>query len=240
MSEPAQSELLDFGQAFRFVFEDPEWIVKVLLGGLFVLLSSLLVGIPFTAGYGVRVIKRTAHGEGRPLPAWDDLGGLFGEGLKPIGLYLLHLLALGLVPGAIGCVLALLGGGLSAAARSGRAEDAVGGVIALGILLMYGLILILSLALAIYFPAALTRMVLLDRFGAGFEVRENLLYIRRNLGNYLLALLLYLLASFVAQFGIILLCIGIFPATFWASLVGAWAFGETARRDGTLTGAQPT
>jgi Protein of unknown function (DUF4013) len=240
MDEPARKDLLDFGQAFKFVFEDPDWIVKVLLGGLFVLLSSLLIGIPFTAGYGVRVIKRTARGEARPLPAWDDLGGLFGEGLKPIGLYLLHLLAIGIVPAGIGCVLALLGGGLSAAAHSGRAEDAVGGVIALGIFLLYGVVLVLSLALAVYFPAALTRMVLLDRFGAGFEVRENLGYIRRNLGNYLIALLLYLVASFVAQFGFILLCIGVFPAAFWASLVGAWALGETARRDGTLPGVQPT
>src|SRR5262245_34063546 len=91
-------EYLDFIRAFTFVTEDPDWIKKILLGGLFTLLGGLcLIGTPFVAGYGLRVIARTARGEARPLPEWDDWGGLFMDGLKAVGLYLVCLLAL-LIP----------------------------------------------------------------------------------------------------------------------------------------------
>ena len=46
---------------------------------------------------------------------------------------------------------------------------------------------------------------------------------------YLLSLVVYLLASFVAQFGIVLCCVGLFPAAFWASLVLAVPLGQTVR-----------
>src|SRR5207245_9406568 len=91
--------------------------------------------------------------------------------------------------------------------------------------------------LMIYFPAAFTRFAVLDRFSAGFEVAENIAFIRRNIGRYALALVLYLLASFVAQVGIIACCVGLFPASFWAFCVAAWALGEVARRDPHLFAA---
>jgi hypothetical protein len=96
---------------------------------------------------------------------------------------------------------------------------------------MYGLLFILSLALGVYLPAALVRMALLGRFGAGFELAQNVAFIRRNLVNYLLALVIALAASLVSQLGFLLLCVGIFPAAFWSYCVAAWAMAEVARRD---------
>ena len=100
---------------------------------------------------------------------------------------------------------------------------------------LYAVTFLLMMILMIYFPAAFTRFALLDRFAAGFEVAENIAFIRRNLGRYALALVLYLLASLVAQVGIIACCVGLFPASFWAFCVGAWAMGEVARRDPLLS-----
>jgi hypothetical protein len=85
----------------------------------------------------------------------------------------------------------------------------------------------------VYLPAALTRFALTLRLGAGFELGENFSFIRRNLLNYVLALVLYLVGSFVAQFGVLLCCVGVFPASFWALCLLAWGLGETARRDAT-------
>src|SRR5262245_229692 len=110
---------LDFGRAFQFVFEDPDWVKKILLGGLFQLLAIVVIGIPFFIGYFLRVIRRTAQGEARPLPDWDDLGGLFSEGLRGLGLYLVLMGGALLIPGALGCVLGLMGGALSSASREG-------------------------------------------------------------------------------------------------------------------------
>ena len=65
----------------------------------------------------------------------------------------------------------------------------------------------------------------------GLEIawREILAFIRANLGNYALALVIYLVASFLSQFGMILCCVGIFPLAFWAYLVLAYGLGETVR-----------
>ena len=40
-SAPAPSGTVDFGRCFTFVTEDPEWITKILLGGLFMNASFL-------------------------------------------------------------------------------------------------------------------------------------------------------------------------------------------------------
>jgi hypothetical protein len=65
--------------------------------------------------------------------------------------------------------------------------------------------------------------------GDGFAAREVLGFIRANVGNYLIALVIYLLASFLSQFGILLCCVGIFPAAFWSYMVLAVALGQAVR-----------
>jgi hypothetical protein len=70
---------------------------------------------------------------------------------------------------------------------------------------------------------------------AAFQPREVVEVIRRNLGSYLLALVLYLLANFVSQLGVLLCCIGTFPLTFWSVCILAWGLGEVSRRDPILS-----
>ena len=99
----------------------------------------------------------------------------------------------------------------------------------LGIVAVYGLVMVASLALAVYLPAALARAALRGTVSDGFAWREILGFIKANLGNYLLSLVIYLLASFVGQFAIVLCCVGIFPAVFWGYMVLAVALGQTIR-----------
>ena len=63
----------------------------------------------------------------------------------------------------------------------------------------------------------------------GFAWRENFAFIKANLANYALSLVSYLVAGFLAQFGVLLCCVGVFPAAFWSYLVLASALGQTAR-----------
>jgi len=226
----APSPAFDFAKALRFVFDDPDWVKKVLFGGLFALLSALIVGVFFLAGYTVRLIRNAARGEARPLPDWDDLGGIFQDGLPAVGVYLVYGIGAALVPATVGCVAGALGGGLGSL-FGGRSDDVAGAGMAVGFLVFYLLIFVFMLALMLFLPAAFTRFALAGRFGAAFEVREAFAFITRNLGNYLLTLVAYLLASFVSQFGILLLCVGIFPAAFWSYCVLGWGLGETARLD---------
>lgn len=226
---PGDTTYVDFGRAFQFYFEDPDWLKKTLIGGLFYLLAMFLVGLPFVAGYVVQVTRRAARGDARPLPEWTDYGQMFSDGLQIIGLYLLHFLAAFLVPGSIGCLFAVLGGVASG-------SDAAGGVAALGMMAAYLLLFVVLFAVMLYFPAAYIRTAVTGRFSAGLEVRENIELIKRGPGNYFIALAIYWVTSLIAQFGVILCVIGLFPAAFWAMCVTGWALGEVARRDPVLGG----
>jgi hypothetical protein len=222
---PAPAGSVDFGRCFTFLTEDPEWVKKVLIGGAFALACSLLVGIPFVLGYFGRTLQRAAAGEARPLPDWDDLGGIFSDGLRLTAVYLLYTLAVLAAVAALGCVVALPLLALSGAGAS----DVLGLLGGFGIVAAYGVLMVGSLALAVYLPAALARSALRGTVGDGFAWREILGFIRANLGNYLLSLVVFLLASFVSQFGLLLCCVGIFPAVFWSYLVLAVALGQTVR-----------
>jgi hypothetical protein len=181
------------------------------------------IGGIFIAGYAVRLVRRTAQGETYPLPEWEDLGGMFAEGLSAIGAYLLHL-----VPAIVGIGMVFI----PLALLDARGSDASGAVL----VALIPLILVASLivlAVLLYFPAAFTRLAVEGRFGAALEFDRNWAFIKRNLANYFLALALFLVANFISQFGIILFCIGILPATFWSQCVGAYALGEVALRDPT-------
>jgi hypothetical protein len=223
---PGPTGSIDFGRTFTFVTEDPDWITKVLVGGLFTLLSAILVGIPFVLGYWARMVKAVAAGQARPLPAWDDLGGIFSDGLRLLGVYLVYVLGLALVVGLVGGVAMIPLFAMGSIDGGEGAAAALGGI---GILLFYAVVLVVSLAAMVYLPAALLRSVLRDSFAEGFAAREVVAFIQANLGNYALALVIYLLASFLSQFGMILCCVGIFPAAFWSYLVLGYGLGETVR-----------
>jgi hypothetical protein len=233
MSTPAaphDSPTVDFGRCFRFVTEDPDWVKKVLIGGVFTLLSPMIVGAFFVAGYWVRFLRRVAAGDPRPLPEWDDLGGIFSDGLKLVGTWCVYVFGMVAVVLALACVIGVVSvgiGGLPHGSDDVRsAVAALGGLALVGV---YGLLMLLGLALAIFLPAVFVRVAIKDRFEEAFAFRETVRFIQANLGNYALSLVFHLLARFVSQFGLLLCCVGVFPAAFWSSLVLGYALGETVR-----------
>ena len=227
---PPPSESIDFGRCFTFVTEDPNWVTKILVGGLVGLLTMVLIGIPFMVGYWARTLKNVAAGVRHPMPEWDDLGGIFGDGIRLVGVYLVYVLGIALAMGVLSCVVMAP---FIALGSAGGMEDgpealfaALGG---LGMLVFYLLIFVFAFVAAVYLPAAMGRAALRESFSEGFAWREIIAFIRANLGNYALAIIVYLVASFLSQFGAILCCIGIFPAAFWSYEVLAYALGETVR-----------
>jgi hypothetical protein len=223
---PESSGTLDFGRCFTFVTEDPDWITKVILGGLFTLLSGFLIGVPFVLGYWARTAKNVAAGQRQPLPSWDDLGGLFSDGLRLFGVSLVYGLGISLV---LGLVMGLVMIPVIALGATDGAEGAAAALGGLGILLVYGLVFVVMLISIAFLPAAMLRAAVRESFGEGFAFGATLGFIQANLGNYALAIVIYLLASFLSQFGFILCCVGLFPAAFWAYMVLAYGLGETAR-----------
>ena len=227
---PRDSPTVDFGRCFGFVTADPDWVKKILIGGAFTLLSAVIVGAFFVAGYWVRFLRRVAAGDPRPLPEWDDLGGIFSDGLKLVGTSFVYVFGMLAVVASMACVMGMVAFGIGGLPDG--SEDARSAVAALGglaMVVLYGLFALLGLALAIFLPAVFVRVAIKDRFEEAFAFRESVRFIQANLGNYALSLVFHLVARFASQFGLLLCCVGVFPAAFWSALVLAYALGETVR-----------
>ena len=221
---------MDIGSAFTYVFDDEDWIKKVAIGGgiaiagiilLPVLLVGLLLFFPL-AGYMIKVIQNIRDGEAKPLPEWDDFGGLFKTGFFVTLIAIIYQ-----IPAIVfSCASALA---QNAPAMTNLDSDMVGIVVTLGACLSCVQI-ILSLAASILLPAAWIRYAQYETLGSAFQFGEIFNFISNNIGDYIITILLSWVASFIAFFGVILCLIGVFFTTFWAILVSANLYGQLARK----------
>jgi hypothetical protein len=90
------------------MFEDKNWVVKILLGAIFNLLTLVLIGIPFIFGYLLELAKNSREGKEIPLPEWDKLGDKFTRGLIYLIIVIIYSLP-GIVLSFIPCVKYCLG-----------------------------------------------------------------------------------------------------------------------------------
>ncbi len=221
---PTSGGSLDIGRAFQFMFEDPEWIKKILIGGI----VSLIPIVNFaTLGYMLEVLKNVAEGNPRPLPDWNNFGSFFMKGLYAfIGLLILAL-PLILVWCCMIAVSTALGG------SSGSSSDSsTSGIVGIVISCLGCLMALYGILLAVYSYAALTRFALSGQLSTFWDFRGTMALIQSNVGTYLIALVLTIVASFIASFGWILCLIGVIFTTFWSQLVSGHLFGQFARISG--------
>jgi hypothetical protein len=220
MPSAAGKPQFDFAKPFSYVFDDPEWLSKILIGGLFYIAGFLIIGWFFILGYVARTTRNVIAGNPRPLPEWENLGDFFNEGLRLFGVMLCIILPIVVL--AIGVMIPA--GILSSVDNDGVA--AIGGLMSGTIAC---LIVPLSLAVTFFMPAMLLFAVVEQRFGAAFEFGRIWPFIKQNIGNYVLAIVVYLIARFLGGFGIFLLCIGVVFTGFWSFLITAHGFAQVYR-----------
>ncbi|MCC6963529.1 MAG: DUF4013 domain-containing protein [candidate division Zixibacteria bacterium] len=191
----------NLGRSFTYMFEDPEWLQKILVGALFVLASMILIGIPFLLGYVLLVARNTANGQPLPLPAWDNLGEKFTQGLLffvVIILYAIPLIIVNFILMMIPCI---------------------------GWLAMVAL----SIAYAMILPYIYVRFARTGNISDAFDFAGMIAFLTQNTVNLLLVALLTIVFSILASFGILALIIGYFFTAFWAQLGIAYLYGEVVR-----------
>src|SRR5947207_15638989 len=94
---PPSAPTFDFLKPFTYVFDDPRWMPKVGIGGLFILASFFIIGVFFVYGYLARLVRNVINGLQHPLPEWDDLGEYFSEGLKLFAVAIIYAIPLVIV-----------------------------------------------------------------------------------------------------------------------------------------------
>jgi hypothetical protein len=210
---------MEIGKSFSYVFDDKDWVKKVLIGGV---LNIIPIVNFIPAGYGLRTLKNVADRKDKPLPEWDDFGGDFVKGLLVVLaalIYTIPIFVIQLISVAISFV---LGNGGNSSDASGAASVCLLGISCLATLwgIVEGVVL----------PAAMIKFGTTGQFGSFFRFGEIFALIRDNLGNYIVAILLTVGAAIVASVvGGILCGIGIFFTEFWATLVAMHLFGQLAQ-----------
>lgn len=211
---------MDYGRSFQYMFKDKDWLVKIIIGAVFVLLSAIVVGIPFVLGYVLEVVRNVIAGRDEPLPAWDNLGDKFVQGL----LALIVILIVAIPIYIFACIQGVFSAMVSNS--NSNAVITIGGLIAA---LMSLLEFLYGLVLAVFVPALLLRFAITRKIGDTLKWAPVWRIIKANLGQYILIVVLVYVVQLVAGFGVIACVIGVFLTYFWAMLVQAHLYGQYYR-----------
>ncbi len=191
----------NIGRAFTYMFEDKDWVQKILLGAAFMLLSFLIVPIPFLLGYYLEAARNASEGKPVPLPNWDQLGDKFLLGLLAfiaMLIYFVPLFILNFLLGHIPCI---------------------------GVLIS----ILLSLAVSIAMPYIMVQIARTRTIAPAFDFPAIIAFVSQNLLNLIIVIIIANIVWLFSGLGFIGLIIGIFFTMFYALLVGAYLIGEVVR-----------
>jgi len=206
---------MDIVENIKYPTTDSEWIKKILIGGILLIIPiiNFIIG-----GYYIKTLRGSI--EGKPgLPEWDDWGDLFITGSMVAIIGLIYML----IPLIV--LFVSIGGVITAAISSG--DFSVGSISAIvggslfSVVLMLIVFLVLPMALSIYAKE--------DSIGAAFRIGEILSRIKSIPGDYIISIIvlyaLLFIVNLVAAIPILGWVIVIF-ANFYIVLVASKMFGE--------------
>lgn len=147
--------------SLTYLRESDGWVKTVVLGGFLTLLGFLVVPTVLVAGYLVRVLRGTMHGDD-DAPRFDDWGDLAGDGLRAFAIAVVY----GLLPTLLLAATVAFAGLL--AGPGPRSGLIVGGVTLVGGLLA----LAFGLLAAYIVPAAVANYAEQGAFRSGFAVDD--------------------------------------------------------------------
>lgn len=206
---------MDIVETVKFPANDVEWIKKMVIGGLLMLIPI----VNFIAlGYYIKTMRGGIDGKSG-LPEWDDWGNLFVKGLLVIIVVFIYML----IPLAV-MFMSIGGAAISSIASGDVSPASIGTIIGgslISVFLMFIVWLLLPMALSIYAKE--------DSIGAAFGIGEILSRIKSVIGEYIIAIIvlyaLMLIVGFISMIPFIGWVVMIF-ANFYVALVAANMFGK--------------
>ncbi|MBE0698257.1 MAG: DUF4013 domain-containing protein [Anaerolineaceae bacterium] len=207
---------MDFGKAFTYPFQDPDWVKKILIPALVLLIPIL--GQIIVLGWALEITRRVIRQDPQPLPELD-FGKNLSDGFKGFVIGLVYA-----IPAIILSIPPII---VSALTESGNSNsDSLGPVVVIVMLCCYGLLFIYGLALNIVLPAALSHFVATENLGAAFRFSEVFGLVRAAPGAYLMVLLGIILAGIIGGLGSIICFIGVLATYAYAFAIEGHLYGQ--------------
>jgi hypothetical protein len=212
---------MDIGKAFTFVFDDEDWIVKILIAAAILVVGILLgilvipaiVAIALLAGYSVEITRRVIHGNPQVLPEWDNWGDLIADGLKAIVIGIVYSLPMIVLSICLGIPIAIF-------AEDAEAVSSVLSVLLSCVNFLWGI------AMSIVLPAAIAFYAAAGELSAAFRFGEVFALVRDNLKTYLVTFLMSWVASFVGGLGSLVCGVGVLVTSPYSWMVTGHLYGQ--------------
>ncbi len=201
---------MDLERSLTFAFKDDEWLQKLLIAGIVGVIPIVNLAL---IGWGIRQLKKVIDDQELPLPDWSDFGDYFVKGLMVMIGNLIYSIPMLIFI----CLASIFGGDWSSSYDYGYS----GGPNAIGI--CFGCLTSLwGLLVGIVLPAAVTQYAVTENFASFFRFGDIFSYIGRNLGNYIIALIVIALVWIVASIvGGVFCGVGVILTMPWATLATA-------------------
>jgi hypothetical protein len=205
---------MDFGKAFTFVFEDKDWVKKILLVGLITLIP--FVGWLFVLGWTLEISRRVNHDEPEVLPGLEDFSERLVQGLKGFVIAFVYTLPLTAVGMLYGTVFAF-------------DLESVAETIIISTVVYICCISAYSLLLVVFLPPAFGALADTGRIGEAFRLGRMWSLIKAAPGAYLLAIVGVWLAGLISMVGLLACCIGVVFTAAYAAAVQGNLYGQAYR-----------
>ena len=194
-----------FGETLSYMFKDPKWVGKVVVGALLGIIPIINLVV---VGYALRVIDNVRSNTEPPLPEWGgDFGKLWVSGLV--------LAVIGFLYGIPVWILSAIAGAVSGSSRSG-------GVTVLAVLV--GLIaFVFAILLFFWIQGAIINYAIKRNFGAAFEFGIIWDMIRKNAGRMVMTVVFVVVVSIIV--GLVTAVLNIIPCL---GCILSWIVGFVA------------
>ncbi len=207
---------MEFGKAFTFAFEDQDWIKKLLIGAVILLIP--IIGIFVVMGWMLEIIRRVIVHDPQPLPDWSDFGGYLMRGFQAWLVGLVYALPMILINVCIQ--------GATVAMQQNGGDDTMTAAVTVLSVCLSCVVIIYSLFLGVVLPAALGIFAATGQLGAAFRIGEVFGLVRAAPSAYLMVLLGSILAGLIASLGVILCVIGVLFTSALAYVIMAHLYGQ--------------
>ena len=198
---------MNYSRAFSYVFEDKNWLSKILIAGLIFLIP--IVGQIYLMGWMIEIVRRVKAGRTDILPT-THFAYFLTLGLKMIVVTLIYSIPVIIISGILQLI-----------ASTGNADDSVFTVFFMGVGCIGGLLsIVLQIAVVLLNTYGMIKLAETDQIKACLDFNDAFQCIKANIGTFIIVELLNIVAALIQSAGIII-CIGfIFTVPYGIAISG--------------------